>query len=237
MSGLPVVILQHEAVDPPGGVGDALHALGVPYEVCRLDRGDELPEWPHETSGIISLGGAMHVTQTKQYPFLAAEIKLMRRIVHEGGPVWGICLGAQLLTLASGGDVFRLARPEVGWISIEKVVDDPLLRGVSSPFTAFGWHAYACRVPSTSHLVAERDGGMQVSRAGGRAWATQFHPEIDANLAPHWLVDAAKDHPELGCDLSERLHAETAEYLPGNAAFCRRLTENFVLTAGLLRAE
>ena len=98
----PVTIVQHEPDDPPGSIAVALHDLGVPFAVCRLDQGDALPSWPHETSGLISLGGAMHVTQTKDHPFLADEIKLMRRVVHEGGPVWGICLGAQLLTLAAG---------------------------------------------------------------------------------------------------------------------------------------
>jgi len=227
--------MQHEPDDPPGSIGTALRALGVPFEVRRLDLGEALPAWPLEASGIIVLGGSMHVTQTHQHPFLAAEIKLMRHIVHEGGPVWGICLGAELLTLAVGGDVYRLKRPEVGWVSIEKVAEDPLLHSVSSPFTAFSWHTYSCRLPSTSHLVAERDDGVQAFRAGGRAWATQFHPEIDADMAPHWVV-SADEHPELGKDLGERLHAETEQHLLGNAAFCHRLTENFVLASGLLPA-
>ena len=237
MSKPPVVILQHEPADPPGGIGVALHALGVPFEVRRLDLGDALPVWPQEASGVIALGGAMHVTETREHPFLEAEVRLMRRIVHEGGPVWGICLGAQLLTLAAGGDVYRLRKPEVGWVHIEKIADDPLLHGISSPFTAFSWHAYACRLPCTSHLVAETGRRVQVFRAGGRSWATQFHPEINRDLAPHWVVDAAKAHPELGEDLGERLRAQTDEHLPGNAAFCRTLTENFVITTGLLRAE
>jgi GMP synthase (glutamine-hydrolysing) len=233
----PIVVLQHEPDDPPGGVGATLEDLGVLYEVRRLDLGDALPRWPQETSGIIALGGAMHPTETREHRFLEDEIKLMRRIVHEGGPVWGICLGAELLTIACGGDVYKLKRPELGWVTIEKLVDDPLLNGIWSPFTAFNWHSYGCRVPSTSHLVAEHDGVVQVFRAGGRAWATQFHPEIDAAMAPHWVVDAVREHPELGAGLGERLRAETEQHLPGNASFCRRLTENFVLTSGLLLAD
>ena len=123
----PVTIVQHEPDDPPGSIAVALRDLGVPFAVCRPDQGDALPSWPHETSGLISLGGAMHVTQTTEHPFLADEITMMRRIVHEGGPVWGICLGAQLLTIAAGGDVYKRKQAEVGWVSIEKVADDPLL--------------------------------------------------------------------------------------------------------------
>jgi len=233
----PVVILQHEPDGPPGSVAVALGHLGVAFEVRRLDLGDPMPEWPHEASGIIALGGAMNITQTREFPFLAQEVKLLRRIIHEGGPVWGICLGAQLLTLAAGGDVYRRKAPEVGWVRVEKVAEDPLLHGVSSPFVAFNWHAYSCCVPPTSHLVATCDDGVQAFRAGGRAWATQFHPEVDAAMAPHWVRDAAREHPHFDAAAIVRLEADTAEHLPAYPAFCRRLTENFVLTSGLLPAD
>jgi len=237
MSRKPLIIIQHEPDDPPGSIGVALRDLGVPFEVCRPDQGDALPEWPHETSGIIALGGAIHVTQTREFPFLEAEIKLLRRIVHEGGPVWGVCLGAQLLALAAGGDVYKRKTPEVGWISIEKVAVDPLLRGISSPFVAFNWHAYSCSVPATSHLIARTGDGVQVFRAGGKAWGTQFHPEVDVAMAPHWVEDAAKEHPEFGPEFAEQLRVETAARLPAYPSFCRKLTENFVLMSGLLPAD
>jgi GMP synthase (glutamine-hydrolysing) len=237
MSRKPLVILQHESAGPPGSIAVALRDLKVPFEVRRLDHGDELPAWPREAAGLIVLGGAMHVTQTRKHAFLEPEIKLMRRVLHEGGPVWGICLGAQLLTLAGGGDVYRRKKPELGWVSIEKVTRDPLLRGVSSPFVAFSWHAYSCRPSATSHLVARCGSGVQVFRAGGKAWATQFHPEIDAVMAPHWVEDAVKEHPELGAWFAERLRADTEARLPAYPGFCRTLTENFVVTSGLLPAD
>ena len=77
---------------------------------------------------------------------------------------------------------------------------------------------------------------MQAFRAGGRAWATQFHPEVDAAMAPHWVEDAAKEHHEQGKGWIERLHADTEAYLPAYPSFCRTLTENFVLTSGLVAA-
>jgi GMP synthase-like glutamine amidotransferase len=230
----PLTIVQHEPDDPPGSIAVALTGLGVPFEVRRVDLGEALPVWPDETSGLISLGGAMHATQTNEYPFLAAEIGLMRRVVHEGGPVWGICLGAQLLAIADGGDAFRRKHPEVGWTTIEKVADDPLLHGISSPFVAFNWHAYSCKLPPTGHLVAVCGEGVQVFRTGGRSWGTQFHPEIDAEMAPHWVRDAVKEQKHLGESFADKLRAETDERLPGYPAFCRRITENFVVTSGLL---
>jgi GMP synthase-like glutamine amidotransferase len=237
MSHKPLTIVQHEPDDPPGSIAVALDALGVPYEVRRVDRGDELPASPADTRGLISLGGAMHVTQQHEYPFLAAEIKLMRRMVHEGAPVWGICLGAQLLAVAAGGDAYRRKRPEIGWTAIEKVADDPLLHHIVSPFVAFNWHAYSCKLPPTGHLVARCGDGVQVFRAGGRAWGTQFHPEIDAEMAPHWVRDAVEGQKHLEPGFADALRRETEERLPDYPAFCRRITENFVVAAGLLESQ
>lgn len=237
MTGRPLVILQHEPDDPPASVGKALTDLAVPFEVRRLYEGDRLPDWPDEAAGVIVLGGAMHVHETRKHPFLEHEVRLLRRIIHEGGPAWGICLGAQLMALAAGGDVVKRKTPEVGWVRVEKTADDPLLRGVSSPFTAFSWHEYSCSLPPTSHLIARTGDGVQAFRAGGRAWAIQFHPEVDATIAPHWVEDAAKQHIRLGEEWARRLHADTESFLPAYPAFCRKLTENFVCASGLLPCD
>jgi GMP synthase-like glutamine amidotransferase len=102
---------------------------------------------------------------------------------------------------------------------------------------AFSWHAYSCSVPATSHLVARKGDGVQAFRAGGRAWATQFHPEIDVAMAPHWVRDAAAEYHEQGKDWMDELRADTDRYLPAYPSFCRTLTENFVLMSGLLSAD
>jgi GMP synthase-like glutamine amidotransferase len=230
----PLVILQHEVDAPPGSIAVALRDLGMPFEVRHVYRGDPLPVWPEETSGLIALGGSMQVSETRKYPFLEAEKTLMRRLVMRCGPVWGICLGAELLTLAAGGQVYRRDRPEIGWIQVEKVRDDPLLHGVGSPFTAFNWHEYSCTLPPRAELVAERAESVQVFRTGGRSWATQFHPELDDEIAPHWVRDAAAQHEKkLGAEFVERLQADTERLLPSYPAFCARLTENFLRAADL----
>lgn len=232
MSANPLVILQHDADDPPAGIATALSALGVRFEVRRLYDGDGLPA-PHEAAGVISLGGAMHAHETHKHPFLDDEVKLLRHLIHDGAAVWGVCLGAQLVALAAGGDVFKLKTPEIGWVSIEKEVDDPILHNVSSPFTAFCWHEYACTVPTTSHLVASSAAGVQVFRAGGNAWATQFHPEIDASIAPHWVDDAVTRLKHVDEAWPAKLRNDTEDNLPAAAALCRQLTENFVVHCGL----
>jgi GMP synthase-like glutamine amidotransferase len=230
----PVVILQHELEDPPGLVEVALRELRVPYEIRRLDKGDSLPAWPDDLSALIALGGSGRPYETKGFAFLGAEQSLMRRMLRQGAPVWGISLGAEILTLAAGGDVFRLKKPELGWITINKAVDDPLLKGIASPFAAFSWHEYSCQLPPTAHLVAGGHDGVQVYRAGGCSWATQFHLEVDAKMLPHWLDDAAKQHREQGPDFVARLRDDPERSLPSSPALCPAMVRNFVSHCGLL---
>lgn len=234
MATKPLVILQHEPDNPPGAVATALERLSVPFEVRRLDLGDPVPAWPSEAAGIISMGGALALGHIHKLPYFEAEQELLRTIVHQGGPVWGICLGAQILTLARGGEVWRSQRAPVGWVQVAKVLDDPLLRGVPSPFPVFSWRKFACSIPLTAHRVARSDDTAWVFRAGGRAWGIQFHPEITEDLAERWLADIVAGERHGGRELEERLRKETGEHLPGHAAFCRLLTENFVRASGLL---
>jgi len=233
----PIVILQHEPDDPPATVARALEDLGAPFEVRRLDKGDALPTYPDEASALIVMGGSMHVHQGDEYPFLEAEKVHLRALLKHSAPVWGICLGAQLLTLAAGGEVYQRAALEIGWTAIEKTLDDPILHGVGSPFVAFEWHLYSCKLPPFGQTIAERDHGLQVFRAGGRAWGTQFHPEVDAEMIEGWIVDEVKDLDHRFPGLAETMRAETPQRLAANEAFCRRLTTNFLLTSGLLPAE
>ena len=65
-------------------------------------------------------------------------------------------------------------------------------------------------------------------RAGGRAWATQFHPEVDADIAPHWVEDAVQEQKHLGEELAEQLRTETGEPGSRRTRLCHRITENFV---------
>ena len=233
----PIVILQHEPDDPPATVADTLEDLGAPFEVRRLDQGDALPAYPDEASALIVMGGSMHVHQGDEYPFLEAEKTYLRALLKHSAPVWGICLGAQLLALAAGGEVYERAAPEIGWTSIETTLDDPILRGVGSPFVAFEWHLYSCKLPPFGQSIAECAHGLQVFRAGGRAWGTQFHPEVDAEMIERWIVDEVKDLDHRFPGLAETMRAETPRRISANEVFCRRLTTNFLLTSGLLPAE
>lgn len=230
---LPIAFLQHEPDGTPGVIGAALRESGVPYGVRRLDLGEPLPAWPCECSAVISLGGDMHPTQAAEHPFIDAEIDALRRLLRQGAPLWGVCLGAELLALAAGGEVFERNEEEIGWVPVDKLADDPLLDGLGASFLAFNWHSYSFTAAPGGQVIAGCGDEVQALRVAERAWATQFHPEVDAELVGRWLAPYERD----GAPFAQRLRAEIEGFAAGYAAFGRLLTRNFVLTSGIGRAE
>ena len=91
---------------------------GVFGEVVR-ESGHELVEWFPTNGGAPELdgvgaamvfGGAMNVDQEAANPWLRGEKELLRRMIGDGLPLIGVCLGSQLLAEAAGAAPKRASR-------------------------------------------------------------------------------------------------------------------------------
>ena len=116
--GSPLLVLQHIACEPPAAFEDELRSRGLDLVRVELDEGEPPPDW-RGFPAIVVMGGPMGAYDEADHPWLVDEKRLLREAVEADVPVWGVCLGAQLLASALGARVYRGERPEVGLLPVE----------------------------------------------------------------------------------------------------------------------
>jgi GMP synthase-like glutamine amidotransferase len=179
----PGLILQHSDRGPPARFGDWLEEQHVPFVVHPVWK-EPLPD-PTRFAFVVSLGSRFSAIASEP-GWIADEIAALRAAIEGDVPVLGFCFGAQALSVALGGGIDVLDRPEIGWIAVESF-DDAVPAG---PWLLF--HSDQLRVPPGANELARSPAGPAVFMHG-RHMGVQFHPEADAALADRW----AQAHPEL----------------------------------------
>jgi GMP synthase-like glutamine amidotransferase len=165
-----------------------------------LAEGHELDEWdipargapPRSVDAVTVFGGHQNVGEEDRYPWLHEEYAALTDWVGAGVPLLAVCLGAQTLAHALQGEVRRLDEPLAGFYPTELTGDgvaDPVLGSLPRSFECFNGNAYAVSLPQDSALLATGP-CLQAFRVGDRAWAVQFHPEIqEPGVVASWFDD------------------------------------------------
>jgi GMP synthase-like glutamine amidotransferase len=179
--------------DPPGRLGDWLSGAGLGLDERRLDAGDALPADLSGHDGLLVLGGPQSATDDD--PALAPVRDLLAAAVRADLPTFAVCLGAQLLAQAGGGQVRGGTEgPEVGAQLVAKrdVADsDPLFGPLPMTPDVLQWHHdEISRLPAGATLLASSPVyAHQAFRVGRSVYGVQFHVETDAALARQWAED------------------------------------------------
>jgi GMP synthase - Glutamine amidotransferase domain len=187
-----VVVVEHEADAGLGFLAGWLPAAGIECDIVRPYLGEPVPG--RATGGLIVLGGEASAWQDEQYPWLPATRELIARAVADQVPTLGICLGAQLMTLACGGTVERGRHGlEIGVASIDPLpaaAGDPLLGHLlpGSPALQYHYDVIAALPPGAVPLATGAVYPNQAYRLGPAAWAVQFHPEATPEIFSGWLA-------------------------------------------------
>lgn len=139
------------------------------------------------------LGAPLGACDEDAYPFLADELRLVGRRLESGRPLLGICLGAQLIARALGGEVKPMGIKEIGFSSLTLTPE-----GRASPLGALGttpvlhWHGDEFAIPTGATKLASSDICAHQAFALGRAvLGLQFHLEADPLKIERWLVGHA----------------------------------------------
>ncbi len=205
----PLLVVQLDPSDPPARLGAWLQEAGLTLDLCDLSAGAVLPADLAGHCGLLVLGGAMGAQDDAEYPWLAEVRTLLRQAVDREVPVLGVCLGAQLLAVASGGRVARNpGGPEIGPQLVGKraaASSDPLFGSIPITPDVLQWHVDAVTTlpPGAVHLASSPACANQAFRVGRLAWGLQFHIETTIDIVRQW---AAED-PDLVGDEVERIVA------------------------------
>jgi GMP synthase (glutamine-hydrolysing) len=141
---------------------------------------------------VMVFGGAAHPDQDDRFAWLAHEEEFLREVLAEGVPVFGVCLGAQMLARAAGARVQPAREPEIGWYEIELTPEglaDPVLGAMPQRTTVFQWHSYTFEIPAGSSELARSDVCTQAFRLDGPAWGIQFHAEVTLEMVSAWIEE------------------------------------------------
>lgn len=202
-------------------------------------RGHELLEWPIAERGrppadgfdaVLVFGGKQNVGEELAYPWLRDEYEAIRGWVDDGTPLLGVCLGAQTLAHALGGEVRRVEpAPLAGFYATQLTdagADDGVLGVLPRSFDAMNANGYSFAVPAGAVELA-RGPVAQAFRAGACAWGVQFHPEVRRAQALAWFGAEDRVLPKPLDELERELTAG----LPAWQAHGRRLCDAFLAAA------
>ncbi|MDD3624007.1 MAG: glutamine-hydrolyzing GMP synthase [Proteiniphilum sp.] len=142
---------------------------------CEIVPYNKFPFGDESVKGVILSGSPFSVNDDNAFKADLSEIRGKY-------PVLGICYGAQLMALTSGGEVGKTGTREYGRAHLRVKEDrDPLLGNL--PTNSQVWMSHGdtiARVPGNFRVIAStEDVTLAAYRIDGeKTWGVQFHPEV-----------------------------------------------------------
>jgi GMP synthase (glutamine-hydrolysing) len=181
-----ILAFRHE---PGGGLGTirpALERRGIEVECVDLFAGAPIPD-TGSAAGLLFMGGAMCAND--DLPFLQKELELICSAARLGKPLFGVCLGAQLIAKALGGKVYQSAVQETGWQDVylgQSAERDAVFQGAGS-MRVYQLHQDTFDLPAGAiRLGSSAVCANQAFRWGRAVYGVQFHPEMTAPMVEEW---------------------------------------------------
>ena len=212
-TAMSVLILKNISSEGPGTIAGYLDRSGIEYTIADLTAGEAIPD-SEGFGALVMLGGPMSVNDG--IPYIEEECLLARRFMAAGKPVFGICLGAQIMAKALGSRIYPGPKKEIGWYDIELTHDalaDARLKllaahpeggDIRRTIAVFHWHGETFDIPAGAvPLASSALYRNQAFRFGANAYAFQFHIEVTREMIYDWLKTEPIDQTRLSSDTEQ----------------------------------
>ncbi|RIX71380.1 type 1 glutamine amidotransferase [Acidovorax cavernicola] len=180
----PIAILQHEATQGPGVLGEYLMQQGIPFEVIAPCLDQRTPVRAADYRGVVVLGS--NHCANEQLRWIEQERCLLQDALAHDVPVLGHCFGAQMLARAMGAKVWRNPCPNIGWSRVWVTRPAQDLLHVPRELTIFNWHYDTFAIPRGAMRSMYGAFCLNKGFVQGRNWAFQGHLEVTAHSVKAW---------------------------------------------------
>jgi len=166
---------------------------------------------------LIVLGGPIGVYEARDYPFLKGEIAVVERRLKLGRPVFGLCLGSQIMAKALGARVYKGKRKELGWgpLALTEAGRKSALAELGARTSVLHWHGDTFDLPSDAERLASTPlYPNQAFAWRNHALALQFHIETTVRGLERWFIGHALEIATTRGVTLEKLRRDTRRLGP-----------------------
>lgn len=172
--------LQHVPFEDVAYIENWAKKNGVHLDRTKLYQDDPYPSLS-DFDVLIIMGGPMGVYDEQKYAWLKTEKAYILKAIENNKIVVGICLGAQLIAMALGANVYPNPHKEIGWFPVHKTLqayNTAIGKILPDSFMAFHWHGDTFDIPKGAvHLAESKACKNQAFIYLNRVIALQFHLE------------------------------------------------------------
>ena len=182
-----LILVRHHEKPDDDRVQTFAEANGFAPVSVRPYLGDALPDLGPDIAGVVVFGGRQSAADFATYPYLADEMAWIGHVMAGGLPLLGICLGAQLIIRALGGQVGALNGNlhEFGYYPVSPTAEGRDFLPQTLHVTEAHYHTFTLPVGVTL-LATGTNYANQAFRYGDRVYGVQFHPECTAQIFRRW---------------------------------------------------